>query len=127
MLFLMNATLTTCKQQQRWRGLLSLSLISLFLPGVMFVLGLWLLRSHARFAWLGDIAAFPWEFWTIALCGAAATTGGVLDWLYHRSGRTVIGPAEHRSELAALGAGGVPLFVLMAAASIVDGPGLLLL
>jgi hypothetical protein len=107
--------------------MLSLSLIALFVPALLFVIGLWLLREDARFAWLYDVSAYPWEFWVIAAAGGAATVAGILDWLYHRSGRTVIGAAEHRSEVAALGAGGVPLFGLMAAASIVHRPELLLL
>ena len=49
---------------------------------------------------------------------AVATVAGWLDWRYHRSGKTVIGRAEHHSELVALAGGGLPLFVLMAAASV---------
>jgi hypothetical protein len=106
---------------------LSLTLIALFLPGTLFAVGLLLMHDDPRFLWLKDPIDFPWELWVIALAGAAATTGGILDWLYHRSGRAAIGPAEHRSELAALGAGGLPLFVLMVLASLIQRPGHLLL
>jgi hypothetical protein len=106
---------------------LSPTLIALFLPGALFGVGLLLLQDDPRFAWLTGAAAFPWELWVIACAGTAATAGGVLDWSYHRSGRAAVGRAEHRSELAALAAGGLPLFVLMAIASVVERPGVLLL
>jgi len=111
----------------KWATWLSPTLVALFLPGVLFAAGLVLLREHPRFAWLANAAEFPWELWVIALAGCAATCGGVLDWAYHRSGRAAIGRAEHQSELAALGAGGVPLFLLMALASVLDRPAVLLL
>jgi len=112
----------------RRRGLrLPLTLIALFVPAGLFVLGLLLLRGHPGFAWLGDFRDYPWEFWALALCGGVATLAGVADWRYHRSGRTTVGAAEHRSELLALGVGGVPLFGLMAAASVIERPAVLLL
>jgi len=84
------------------------------------------LRDHPRFAWLADVRAFPWEFWAIAGCGTAATVGGVLDWRFHRSGETVVGRREHRAHVLALATGGVPLFALMAAASVSSRPAHLL-
>jgi hypothetical protein len=81
-----------------------------------------LLREDARFAWLRDVRAYPPEFWIIALSGTAATGGGVLDWLYHRSGETTVGRREHRAHLLALGSGGLPLFVLLAFASLSQAP-----
>jgi hypothetical protein len=104
-----------------------LTLIALFLPGALFGLGLLLVRDHPRYVWLGSLSLYPWEFWGILASGLVATTAGGLDWLYHRSGKTVIGRPEHNSELAALAGGGLPLFVLMAAASVVSRPRLLLL
>jgi hypothetical protein len=112
---------------RRLTGWFSPPLLALFLPGTLFVLGLVLLRDDPRFSWIVDPAAFPWEFWVIALAGALATSGGLLDWVYHRSGSTTIGQAEHRSEMAALGCGGLPLFLLMASASVVERPAILLL
>jgi hypothetical protein len=96
-------------------------------PGGLFVLGLFLLRSHPRLVWLSEPAAYPWELWVIAGCGSIATLAGVGDWIYHRSGRTVVGHKEHQSELAALAAGGVPLFGLMAIASFLRRPVVLLI
>ena len=95
---------------------------AMLVPAVLFPLGLFLLRDDARFAWLGDVQAYPWELWAIAGCGTAATLGGVLDWRFHRGGETVVGRREHRAHLLALAGGGMPLFALMAAASIGPRP-----
>ena len=46
--------------------------------------------------------------------------------MYHRSGRTAVGRAEHHSELLALTCGGLPLFTLMVVASILHEPNVLL-
>jgi hypothetical protein len=91
-------------------------------PAVLSPLGLFLLRDDPRYAWLDDFRAYPWELWAIAVCGTTATLGGVLDWRFHRSGATVVGQREHRAHLLALAGGGVPLFALMAAASISPWP-----
>jgi hypothetical protein len=107
-------------------GRYPLSLIALFLPGALFLLALFVARDHPRLQWLQDVAEYPCEFWLIAVCGLVATAAGVADWVYHRSGRTVIGRPEHHSELLAL-AGGLPLFVLMCAASVLPRPEVLLL
>jgi hypothetical protein len=102
-------------------------LLALFLPGCLFVLGLYLARDHPRFSWLGDVRDYPCEFWLIALCGVVAMIAGVADWSYHRSGRTSIGSREHHCELLALGSGGLPLFFLMAMASVLERPAVLLI
>lgn len=99
-----------------------MALGAMLVPAVLFPLGLFLLRDDPRFAWLGDVRAYPWELWAIAVSGTAATLGGVLDWRFHRGGETVVGRPEHRAHLLALGGGGVPLFALMAAASISPRP-----
>jgi Flp pilus assembly pilin Flp len=99
-----------------------MTLVALFVPAVAFPLGLVLLQGDPRFAWLRDLRAYPWELWAVAVCGTAATVGGVLDWSFHRSGDTVVGRREHRAHLLALAAGGVPLFALMAAASLSPRP-----
>ena len=98
------------------------ALAAMLVPAVLFPLGLFLLRDEPRFAWLGDVRSYPWELWAIAVCGTAATLGGALDWRFHRGGETVVGRREHRAHLLALAAGGVPLFALMAAASVSPRP-----
>src|SRR5688572_4079994 len=118
-------TPTSHKHNRRPR--LPLTLLALFLPGCLFVLGLFSLRDHPRFTWLYDIMQYPWEFWVLTVGGLTATAGGVLDWRYHRSGQTHVGEAEHRHELYALAAGGLPLFFLMAAGSVLRQPAVLLL
>ncbi len=107
---------------RRRRDRLPLALLALVLPGLLFGLGLLLVRDHPRFAWLASVGLYPWEFWVLLTSGAVATVAGWLDWRYHRSGKTAVGGAEHRSELVALAGGGLPLFVLMAAASVVPRP-----
>lgn len=111
---------------QSLAGRLPLSLLALFVPAVLFVTGLFLVRDHDRFHWVRDLRQYPWEFWIIALCGSVATAAGGADWAFHRSGKAAIGAKEHRSELWALAGGGVPLFALMAAASVIERPELLL-
>ena len=109
------------------RRRLSLTLIALFVPGLLFVLGLLLVRDQPRYSWLSSMGLYPWEFWALLISGAVATTAGVLDWKFHRSGKTAVGRAEHRSEFVALAGGGFPLFLLMAGASVVPRPQLLLI
>jgi hypothetical protein len=104
-----------------------LTLIALFVPGVLFLLELLWVRDRPRFQWLSRFADYPWELWGIAICGSIATLAGVADWAYHRSGRTMIGRKEHHSELLALAGGGVPLFLLMSLASVLDRPVLVLI
>src|SRR5438034_11438885 len=62
--------------------------LAMLIPAVGFPLGLFLVRHDPRFAWVRDVAAYPWEFWAIACCGIVATLGGAADWLFHRSGET---------------------------------------
>jgi hypothetical protein len=97
------------------------SLSLLFAPGGFFLAALWLLKGISpHFAWVKDIAWYPWQFWGIGLFGIIATLGGAGDWLFHKIYVTV-GPNEHRSHILALGAGSV-VFILMACASVVDQP-----
>jgi hypothetical protein len=96
------ATSALAARSRRRGAPLSLTLIALFLPGVLFGIGLLLVRDQPRFAWLASVTQFPWELWVLTASGGVATTAGILDWRYHRSGKTVVGAAEHRSELLAL-------------------------
>lgn len=114
-------------QGGRRKRQLPLTLIALFLPALLFGLGLMLVRERPRYAWLSSVGLYPWEFWVLLACGVVATAAGCLDWRYHRSGKATVGPAEHRSELIALAGGGLPLFVLMAAASVLPRPEVLLI
>jgi hypothetical protein len=100
----------------------AIALLAMLAPGVFFPLGLYALRDEPRFAWLRDIGAYPWEFWAVAAFGCTANFGGTADWLLHRSGITTVSRREHLAHVIALTAGGLPLFVLMACASLSAQP-----
>src|SRR5437870_5110898 len=85
-----------------WTRRYPVALVALLVPGGLFALGLFLVRNRPGFEWLSDPAGYPWEFWVIAVFGSVATAAGVLDWSYHRSGRTTLGLKEHHSEVLAL-------------------------
>ncbi|MEM7553226.1 MAG: hypothetical protein AAF378_03855 [Cyanobacteria bacterium P01_A01_bin.84] len=102
------------------------SLVALFIPGITFYIGLALLWNDSRFPWLHHLSNYPWQFWTITIFGISATIGGVIDWIYHRQGLRIVGEKERKYELFAL-AGGVPLFILMAIASLIQKPEILLI
>jgi hypothetical protein len=99
------------------------SLMALLVPGIAFALGLWVMRTDPRLPWLTQPSTWPWELWTITLAGVIATLGGLGDWGFHRwVAKCQIGRAERNCELLALAAGGVPLFVMMASASMSARP-----
>lgn len=98
------------------------ALLAMLVPAVCFPIGLVLLRDHPRFSWVRDIALCPWELAVVAVCGSVATLAGAIDWCIHRSGTTVVGIKEHRAHVLALAGGGIPLFILMAAASVLSHP-----
>jgi hypothetical protein len=102
------------------------ALLAMLAPAVLFPAGLFLLSDDPQFAWLRDVTQYPWQFWTIAACGTVATLGGLTDWVFHRSGATTVGRREHRAHVAALVGGGLPLFALMACASLHPQPAALL-
>jgi hypothetical protein len=99
----------------------------MLVPSTGFLFGLIFLWNDPRYGWLRRPSDYPWELWSIGVCGSVATVAGAVDWWIHRSGTTVVGRREHRAHVAALGFGGVPLFVLMAVASVVPRPLTLLL
>lgn len=106
------------------------SLVALFAPGIAFAAGLgWLGAAGGEpWRWLQQPTAWPWELWTIALTGTLATAAGAGDWAWHRWARgCAVGSAERRCELLAMAAGGGPLFVFMALASLSPRPQLWLL
>jgi hypothetical protein len=103
------------------------TLLALLLPGLLFGLGLFLVRDRPRFEWVSDVSRVPCELWVVLVSGLVATGAGIADWRYHRSGRAAVGAREHHSELLALAGGGLPLFVLMALASLLERPHVLLI
>jgi hypothetical protein len=109
----------------RLRGAANL-LVSL-LPGALFSLALLVLRGEPRFAWLSTPARYPWELWVVAVAGTTATLAGIADWCYHRTAHVRVGPNEHKAEWLALAGGGLPLFLLMCAASVSARPQVFLL
>ncbi len=98
------------------------SLVALFVPAAGFGLALAAAQNRPGLEWIGD-GPWPWQLWTLAVCGSAATVAGLLDWWYHRAiAKCAISAKERRCELLALGAGGVPLFGLMLGASVSARP-----
>ncbi|HZI09431.1 MAG TPA: hypothetical protein VE153_03510 [Myxococcus sp.] len=103
------------------------NLLASLAPGVLFGGALAVLSRQPRFAWLAEPSRHPWELWVVALAGTVATAAGVADWRYHRTAGLRVGPNEHRAELLALAGGGLPLFLLMCAASVARRPQVFLL
>ena len=98
------------------------SLVSMFTPGMLFALGmLYLAATNEKFQWLLSPARYPVELWIIACFGSIASVGGIGDWIFHRI-FVAAGPKERQAHLLALASGGIPLFVLMAVASIIANP-----
>jgi hypothetical protein len=91
-----------------------LSLILLFVPAVLFTALLCVYKDHPKLGITARFPFLPWQFLAIAFFGVIATIGGVLDWRYHRNPLNLkISKKEREAEAAALGLGGVPMFVLM--------------
>ena len=97
------------------------SLLAVLLPLLAMPCLLSLAPPTSALPCLGEPVQWPVAFWCMAITGGVATIAGVLDWRFHRVGGRRVPPAEHRAELAALSLG-VPLFALMATASIVADP-----
>jgi hypothetical protein len=88
-----------------------LSLILLFVPAVLFISLSFIFWNHPLVALDKQI---HWQFIAIGICGIIATSGGVLDWQYHRNPLNMKIPKKERdAEAVALGLGGLPMFVLM--------------
>lgn len=104
------------------------SLFLLFLPAFGFVCFLYyLLRAQVIVP--EEYSVFlPWQFYLIAFCGFIGTIGGVLDWRYHRDPlKLKISKKEREAEAKALGFGGVPMLLLMMAATVSTQPAYFLL
>lgn len=90
------------------------SLILLFAPAILFVILLIVFHSHPNIRLQPFFPYVPWQFFILGLFGVVATAGGVLDWMYHRDPLNMKIPKKERdAEAAALGLGGVPMFILM--------------
>jgi hypothetical protein len=91
-----------------------LSLILLFLPAILFGLLIFIYKDDAKLNIIGQFPYLPWQFLIITIFGIIATIGGVLDWSFHRNPlRMKIPKKERDAEAAALGLGGIPMFILM--------------
>jgi len=100
-----------------------LSLILLFIPAVLFGLLLFVFKDNAKLQIVGSFPYLPWQFLAITLFGVIATVGGVLDWRFHRNPLNMKIPKKERAaEAAALGLGGIPMFLLMWFAMISSNP-----
>jgi hypothetical protein len=91
-----------------------LSLILLFVPAVLFGALILLYRQNLKLRFSSHFPYLHWEFYAIGLFGIIATAGGVLDWKFHRDKLNMKIPKKERAaEALALGAGGIPMFLLM--------------
>jgi hypothetical protein len=97
-------------------------LVTLLLPGAVFVWGLLRVSGRPGYVDLNDWHSVPWPLWVIGVCGTIATIAGLLDLHYHVTGKRLVSKRERHGELLALGLGGTPLFVLMMAASWMTAP-----
>ncbi len=105
-----------------------ISLMLLFIPAVAFVALLFICRGAAMLHISAQFPYLPWQFMLMGISGTIATVGGVLDWQYHRDPLNLKIPKKERdAEAAALGLGGVPMFVLMWLAMASPKPGLYLI
>ncbi|BAV06907.1 hypothetical protein FLA_2927 [Filimonas lacunae] len=86
----------------------------LFMPAILFALLLLIYRDNPNAHMLDHFPFLPWQYCIMAVCGVVATIGGVLDWQFHRDPLKLKIPKKERdAEAAALGLGGVPMFLLM--------------
>lgn len=104
-----------------------LSLILLFVPAVLFVALLIVFKGEGRLQPEAGFPYIPWQFLVIAVFGVIATIGGVLDWRFHRDPLNMKIPKKERdAEAAALGLGGLPMFIVMWLAMMSSQPNLYL-
>ncbi|MBA3665497.1 MAG: hypothetical protein H0W61_14985 [Bacteroidetes bacterium] len=99
------------------------SLVMLFTPAMLFGLLLFIYRNNAKLHITNSFPFLPWQFLLIITFGILATTGGVLDWRFHRNPLNMKIPKKERdAEAVALSLGGVPMFILMWLAMINSKP-----
>jgi hypothetical protein len=100
------------EMKKTWRDYLSLAF--LFVPATLFGLLLLLYRDNSKLRLSSHFPYANWQFYAIGFFGIIATAGGILDWKYHRNPLNMKIPKKERdAEAFALGAGGVPMFLLM--------------
>ncbi len=100
-----------------------LSLILLFVPAVLFGLLIFIYRDNSKLEFSDFSPFLPWQFFAIIIFGVIATIGGVLDWRFHRNPLNMkISKKERDAEAAALGIGGIPMFLLMWLAMVSSKP-----
>lgn len=105
-----------------------LSLILLFMPALLFAVLLLLFKGEARLRLETVFPYMPWQFLVIGVFGLIATIGGVLDWRFHRDPLNMKIPKKERdAEAAALGLGGLPMFIVMWLAMMSSRPSLYLI
>ena len=91
-----------------------ISLILLFVPALLFIILITLYKDHPKLEISFIFPYLPWQFIGIGVFGIIATVGGILDWKFHRNPLNMkIPPKERKAEAAALGLGGIPMFILM--------------
>lgn len=91
-----------------------LSLLLLFMPAVLFAVLLFIFKDHEKLRFSSSFPFIPWQFIVLAVFGSVATIGGVLDWKFHRDPLNLRIPKKERdAEAAALGLGGLPMFIVM--------------
>ncbi len=113
----------TSKMQQARSIRYYLSLWLLFMPALLFGILLVLYRAHTNLHITGAFPFLPWQFLVIIVFGVIATTGGVLDWKFHRDPlKLKISKKERDAEAKALGLGGFGMFVLMWLAMLSEQP-----
>ena len=95
------------------------SLVLLLVPPALFGLLLLVFRHDAHLRLSSGFPYLPWQFLVVGGAGIVATLGGILDWRYHRNPLHLKIPQKERdAEAAALGLGGVPMFLLMGLATL---------
>jgi len=99
------------------------SLVLLFAPAVLFGVLLLFYQEELRQKYGFPFPRLPLQFFVLAVAGLVATLGGVLDWRYHRDPlKLKLSKKERDAEAAALGLGGLPMFVLMWLATMSNKP-----
>lgn len=99
------------------------SIVLLFCPPLLFLALILIYQDHPNLHLDTVFPYLPWQFLCLGLFGIVATIGGVLDWMYHRNPLNLKIPLKEReAEAAALGLGGVPMFILLCLATLSEAP-----